>query len=276
MDAGALEAAIGEDKANGWLPFCVVATVGTTSTTSIDPVPKVAEICRRENLWLHVDGAYGGLVAVVPEMRRVLEGCEHADSIVVNPHKWLFVPIDLSVLFCRKMDVLRRAFSLVPEFLRTAEGDEVRNFMDYGPQLGRRFRAIKLWFVMRYFGAEGISARIRNHLDLARGFARMVDDSPDFERLAPVPFSLVCFRANPARVPPYQSSEREALLDSLNEELMGRVNNRGRIYLSHTKLNGRFALRLAIGNIRTTREHIDLAWSELNDVLAEILSTRAG
>lgn len=262
MDARALEAAIREDRENGWLPFCAVATVGTTSITSIDPVPEIAGICKRENIWLHVDGAYGGSIAVVPEMRWILEGCEHADSIVVNPHKWLFVPIDLSILYCRRMDALRQAFSLVPEFLRTAESDEVKNFMDYGPQLGRRFRAIKLWFVLRYFGAEGIAGRIRHHLALARDFAERVDKSPDFERLAPVPFSLVCFRARPAGFD-------EASLDSLNERLMGRVNGRGKVFLSHTKLDGKFTLRLAIGNIRTTREHIDLAWDELNEALSE-------
>jgi aromatic-L-amino-acid decarboxylase len=262
MDASSLARAIEEDRANGWRPFCVVATVGTTSTTSIDPVPQLAEICQREGLWLHVDAAYGGSAAVVPEMKWVLDGCEHADSIVMNPHKWLFVPVDLSVLFCKRMDVLRQAFSLVPEYLRTGDADEVQNFMDYGPQLGRRFRAIKLWFVMRYFGVEGLAARIREHIAMARKFSAWVDLSPDFERLAPVPFSVVCFRAHPQRI----SSEAE--LDTLNERLMDEVNRRGKVYLSHTKLKGVFTLRLAIGNIRTTREYVKLAWDELNEVLA--------
>ena len=262
MDASSLARAIEEDRANGWLPFCVVATVGTTSTTSIDPVPQIAEICQREGLWLHVDAAYGGSAAVVPEMKWILDGCEHADSIVMNPHKWMFVPVDLSVLFCRKMDVLRQAFSLVPEYLRTSDADEVQNFMDYGPQLGRRFRAIKLWFVMRYFGVEGLAARIREHISMARELAEWVDVSPDFERLAPVPFSVVCFRAHPPRI------SNEAELDTLNERLMNEVNRRGKVYLSHTKLMGIFTLRLAIGNIRTTRDYVKLAWDELNDVLA--------
>jgi aromatic-L-amino-acid decarboxylase len=212
-------------------------------------------------LWLHVDAAYGGSAAVLPEMRWVLEGCDRADSLVVNPHKGLFVPVDLSVLYCRKLDVLRAAFSLVPEYLRTGENEQVKNFMDYGPQLGRRFRALKLWFVMRYFGVEGLRARIRNQLELAREFAAWVDESPDFERLAPVPFSLVCFRAHPRNV----SSEAE--LDILNERLMNEVNRRGKVYLSHTKLLGRLTLRLAIGNIRTTHDHVRLAWDELNEVL---------
>ena len=264
MDAAALEQAIKEDRANGWRPFCVVATTGTTSTTSIDPVAAIADICERECLWLHVDAAYGGSAAVVPEMRWVLEGSDRADSLVVNPHKGLFVPLDLSVLYCRKMNVLRSAFSLVPEYLRTGEGEEVKNFMDYGPQLGRRFRAVKFWFVMRYFGVEGLRARIRNQIALAREFADWVDQSEDFERLAPVPFSLVCFRARP------RSTSNQADLDTLNERLMNEVNGRGKVYLSHTKLGGKLMLRLAIGNIRTTRDHVKLAWDELNTVLAGI------
>jgi aromatic-L-amino-acid decarboxylase len=261
MDAAALAEAINEDRANGWIPFCVVATTGTTSTTSIDPVPAIADICERERLWLHVDAAYGGSAAVVPEMRWVLEGSDRAESLVVNPHKGLFVPVDLSALYCRKMDVLRSAFSLVPEYLRTAEGDEVKNFMDYGPQLGRRFRALKFWFVMRYFGVEGLRSRIRNQIALAREFAEWVDRSEDFEMLAPVPFSLVCFRAHPTDV------TNEAEVDDLNERLMDEVNRRGKVFLSHTKLHGKLTLRLAIGNIRTTVEDVKLAWDELNDVL---------
>jgi aromatic-L-amino-acid decarboxylase len=261
MDPVMLAQAIREDRANGWQPFCVVATTGTTSTTSIDPVPAIADICEREGLWLHVDAAYGGSAAVVPEMRWVLEGCERADSLMVNPHKGLFVPMDLSVLYCRKMDVLRRAFSLVPEFLRTKEGEEVKNFMDYGPQLGRRLRALKFWFVMRYFGVEGLRARIRNQIAVAREFAEWVEASENFEMLAPVPFSLVCFRAHP------RDLTNEAEVDDLNERLMGEVNRRGKVFLSHTKLHGKLTLRLAIGNIRTTVEHVKLAWDELNAVL---------
>ena len=283
MDLSSLARAIEEDRARGWLPFCVVATIGTTSTTSIDPAPAIAEICAREGLWLHVDAAYGGSAAVVPEMRWVLEGCDRADSLVINPHKGLFVPVDLSVLYCRRMDVLRQAFILVPEYLRTGEGDEVKNFMDYGPQLGRRFRALKFWFVMRYFGAEGLRDRIKNQIALAREFADWVDQSEDFERLAPVPFSLVCFRAHPSwfrkeaepclkenpKVPHWSRDVEyvENYLDILNERLMEEVNRRGRVFLSHTKLKGQFTLRLAIGNIRTTRDHVKLAWDELNEVL---------
>lgn len=283
MDPGDLEFAIAEDRAHGWQPFCVVATTGTTSTTSIDPVPAIADICDRDGMWLHVDAAYGGSAAVVPELRWVLEGCDRADSLVINPHKGLFVPVDLSVLYCRQMHVLRRAFSLVPEYLRSGEGNEVKNFMDYGPQLGRRFRALKFWFVMRYFGVDGLRERIRNQLELAHEFAGLVEKSRDFELLAPVPLGLVCFRArshgvdeersrnsetNPKLANPNrQLEDAENYLNILNERLLEEVNRRGKVFLSHTKLDGRFTLRLAIGNIRTTHEHVRLAWDELNMAL---------
>ena len=275
MDAAALSRAIDEDRNGGYQPFCVVATVGTTSSTSIDPVPEIAGICERERLWLHVDAAYGGSAAVVPEMKWVMAGCERADSFVINPHKWFFVPFDLSVLYCRRMDVLRQAFSLVPEYLRSANQDQVTDFMDYGPQLGRRFRALKLWFAMRYFGADGLAARLRHHIAMAQEFAEWVDHSPDFERLAPAPFSTVCFRARPADLSANSgaaagASDIEAYLDSLNERLLEEVNREGKIFLSHTRLDGRFTLRLAVGHIRTTRDHVSLAWERLNAALGRL------
>ena len=199
MRPDALDAAIAQDLADGYLPIAVVATVGSTSTTSIDPVPAIADICERHDLWLHIDGAYGGVAAMVPECRYAFEGCARAHSFVVNPHKWLFVPFDLSVLYCRRMDLLRTAFSLTAEYLKTSEAGTVQNLMDTGVQLGRRFRALKLWMVMRYFGAEGIRRRLADHMRLARLFAEWVDADPDFERTAPVPFSVVCFRALPRR-----------------------------------------------------------------------------
>jgi aromatic-L-amino-acid decarboxylase len=264
MDIAALERAIDEDRKAGYRPFCVVPTTGTTSTGGVDPISQVADICEREKLWLHVDAAYGGSVAVVPEMRHLFAGWERADSIVINPHKWFFVPIDLSVLFCRRMDVLRQAFSLVPEYLRTTDTDEVKNFMDYGPQLGRRFRAIKFWFVMRYFGVEGITARIRNHLQLAREFAGWIEESDDFELLAPVTFGVVCFRAKPVGL------NDENQTDSLNARLMEIVNSSGKIYISHTKLKGKYTLRLVVGNLRTTTEHVRLAWDEMRSALEKL------
>jgi aromatic-L-amino-acid decarboxylase len=261
MDPKALAAAINEDKRNGYPPFCIVATVGTTSTSSIDPVREIVPIGEEHAMWLHVDAAYAGSAAIVPEFRHILDGCERADSIVTNPHKWLFTPFDLSVLYCRHMDLLKRAFSLVPEYLRTPEQEKVRSGSDYGIQLGRRFRALKLWMVMRYFGHEGLAARICEHCRLARLFASWVDDSPDWEVMAPVPLGLVCFRANP------KGPRGEADLDALNERVMHGVNASGRALLSHTRLNDKLTLRLSIGNIRTTEQHVRDVWQLLNEQL---------
>jgi len=272
MDSKALAAAVNEDRKDGWTPFCVVATSGTTSMTSVDPIPQIADICKAEGMWLHVDGAYGGTAAILPEMRWVLEGVEQADSLVLNPHKWLFTPVDLSVLYCRRMDVLKQAFSLVPEYLKAEGIDQVPNFMDYGPQLGRRFRALKLWFVMRYYGTDGLRGRIRNHISLAKQFAGWIDSNPDFERMAETPFSTVCFRANPKAGRDGATSNSKWDLDGLNQRLMEQVNREGKIFLSHTKLNGQFTLRLAIGNIRTGAEHIELAKQSLVSALQRLSS----
>jgi aromatic-L-amino-acid decarboxylase len=270
MDTSSLARAIDEDKQAGVLPLCVVATVGTTSTSSIDPVPAIADICAQHKIWLHVDAAYAGSAAIVPEMRHILAGAERADSLVTNPHKWLFTPFDLSVLYSRRMDVLRRAFSLVPEYLKTSEAETVRNGMDYGIQLGRRFRALKLWMIIRYFGHEGLAARIREHCRLAQLFKAWIEESPEWELLAPVPFSLVCFRASGPRVAGETEEARAARLDSLNETLMNNVNAAGEIFLSHTRLRDVFTLRLAIGNIRTSEAHVRHAWELLNEALAHL------
>jgi len=270
MDAKALAAAVEEDKHNGFLPFCVVATVGTTSTSSIDPVREMAPICEEHSLWLHVDAAYAGSAAVVPELRYILDGCERAHSVVTNPHKWLFTPFDLSVLYCRDMDLLRRAFSLVPEYLRTPEQEKVRSGSDYGIQLGRRFRALKLWMIIRYFGHEGLAARIREHCRLAKLFASWIEESADWELLAPVPLSLVCFRACPQVEAPNEEA-RAARLDVLNEAIMHGVNATGKALLSHTKLNDKITLRLSIGNIRTTERHVRQVWELLNEQLNSLV-----
>jgi aromatic-L-amino-acid decarboxylase len=259
-----LEAAIAEDRKNGIRPFCVVATVGTTSCTSIDPVPIIADICQREHLWLHVDAAYGGSAAIIPEMRYILDGCERADSFVVNPHKWMFVPVDLSVFYTRKPDLLRRAFSLVPEYLRTSHDDEVRNLMDYGVPLGRRFRSLKLWFVLRYFGWNGLADRLRDHLRLAKLFAAWVEAHPSFELLAPVYFGAVCFRAHPAGI------DDENVLNVLNERLLNAVNERRETFLSHTKLAGRYTIRIAIGHIQTQESHVRSTWELIQRELKEL------
>jgi aromatic-L-amino-acid decarboxylase len=263
MDPAALEAAIEEDRAAGVHPLCVVATVGTTSTSSIDPVAAIADVCERQGVWLHVDAAYGGSAALVPELRHILDGAERADSLVVNPHKWMFVPIDCSVLYSRRPEIIRRAFSLVPEYLITPEGASVTNLMDYGPALGKRFRALKLWMVLRYFGAEGMAARIREHVRLAKALAGWMEDEPGWEVMAPVPLSLVVFR----HAPPELDGEAA---DAHNERIMAAVNATGRAFISHTRVGGRLALRLAIGNLRTTEEHVRSAWDLLRQTAASV------
>jgi aromatic-L-amino-acid decarboxylase len=253
MRPDALDAAIRADLAAGRKPFAVVATVGTTSATAVDPVPEIAAVCRAHKLWLHVDAAYAGTAAIAPEFRWALAGCEHADSFVANPHKWLFTPVDCSALYTRRPEAFREAFSLVPEYLRTGQSDAV-DLMDYSFQLGRRFRALKLWFVFRHFGTEGIAARLREHCAMAREFAAWVDEHPRLERLAPVNFSVVCFRAHTKGV------DDEAELEGINAAILNRVNAAGQVYLSHTKLKGKYCLRIAIGNLQTTREHVRRAF----------------
>lgn len=260
MRREALEAAVQQDRNEGWLPIATVATVGTTSTTSVDPVEDIASLCRAESMWLHVDAAYAGVAAMVPGYEWILRGAERADSLVVNPHKWLFTPFDISAFFCRRMDAVRAAFALTPEYLRTVETAPVKNLMDTGVQLGRRFRALKLWMVLRHFGAEGLRERLQEHMRLARLFAEWVDASVEFERVAPVPFSVVCFRA--------RASGEEA--DALNERILERINASGEIFISHTRLNGRYVLRLAIGNLHTTQEHVARAWGLLQRAAHEL------
>jgi aromatic-L-amino-acid/L-tryptophan decarboxylase len=258
MDPNALAAAITEDRAAGYTPFAVTATAGTTSTTSIDPVAQIAAICQREKLWLHLDAAYGGSAAVAPELRFVLEGAEHADSIVVNPHKWLFVPVDLSVLYTRHPEVVKQAFSLVPEYLRTPEDEIAPNLMDYGVSLGRRFRALKLWMVIRAFGHEGLAARIREHVRLAQVFRGWLEADPLFDVGLPSPLSVVCFEVRTPGLRVDAAGRR-------NLALMERVNASGEAYLSHTRLNGRIVLRLAIGNVRTEERHVRRAYELLHE-----------
>lgn len=248
-----LEETIKSDIAKGYLPFCIVATVGTTSTTSVDPVNSIANIAERYNLWLHIDAAYAGVTAMIPEMKWITKGWNRADSIVINPHKWMFTPMDLSVYFTRKPDILKRAFSLSAEYLKTNQDSEVENLMDYGIQLGRRFRSLKLWFIIRYFGVDGLADRIKYHINLAKELRSWIEQENDFELMAPTPFSTVCFRYNPGNL-----SEDD--LNRINEMLLEKINQSGKIFLSHTKLNGKFVIRLTIGSIRHERKHILQAW----------------
>jgi aromatic-L-amino-acid/L-tryptophan decarboxylase len=267
MRPEALRACIADDIAAGYRPIAVVATVGTTSTSSIDNVSAIVPIAREAGCWVHVDGAYGGPAAIVPELRWLLDGVDGADSLVVNPHKWLFTPVDCSVLYTRRPDVLKRAFSLVAEYLRTRDDDAVVNLMDYGVQLGRRFRSLKLWMVLRAFGADGIADRLRHHCELARDFAGMLHYEGEWEIAAPVPLSLVCFRFAP-------TAADEATRDRWNMAILEHVNASGVALLSHTKLHDRVVLRLAIGNVRTQREHVERTWQALREAARDVV--RAG
>src|SRR6202162_5526732 len=243
----------------GQKPFLVVATVGTTSTSSIDPVPAIADAARDYDAWLHVDAAYGGAAAVVPELRGILDGADRAHSLVVNPHKWLFTPIDLSVFYTSQPDILRRAFSLVPEYLKTGQDTRAVNYMDYGVHLGRRFRALKLWFVMRHFGHEGICEIIRAHIGYAQKLANLIRSHPDFEVAAPTPFSLICFR--------YRGSDED------NRALLEKINASGKAFLSHTVLNGQFVLRLAIGNIATEWQDLEEVWELVKQAAGSVVQS---
>jgi aromatic-L-amino-acid/L-tryptophan decarboxylase len=247
MDAGALEAAIARDRAAGALLCAISATLGTTSTASVDPLPRIAQIAAREKTWLHVDAAYAGPATLCPEFRWLWDGIEAADSIVVNPHKWMFTPIDCSVLYTRKPEVLRETFSLVPEYLRTPDSAEI-NYMDYGLQLGRRFRALKLWMVMEHYGLERLRNVIRDQIGFARRLADELRKRDDVELLAPQMFSVVVFRKK-------SDEETQAAFE--------RMNASGRLFVSHTKLKGKLGIRVAIGNGATEWEHVERVLSFL-------------
>ncbi len=258
MRPDALAQLIEDDVRAGRKPMCVVATVGTTSTTSVDPVAEIVAICERHGAWLHIDAAYAGSAAILPEYRHILRGAERAHSLVMNPHKWMLTPIDCSVFYTRYPDTFRQAFSLVPEYLRASEDPRAIHLMDYGVPLGHRFRSLKLWFVMRYFGRQGVERILRAHIAMAQQFAAWVDADSRFERVAPAPFSVVCFR--------YRGTDEQ------NQRLMEMVNASGKVFLSHTALNGRLVLRVAIGNLGTDAEDVKLLW----ELLGKAAETVAG
>ena len=251
-----LESAIKRDLEAGLTPIAVSASVGTTSTSSVDPIPAIADLCERYNLWLHVDAAYAGPCAMLPEKREHFAGCDRADSLVLNPHKWMFSPMDLTVFYTRQPEAFRKAMGMQKEYLPADPHSRAVNFMEYSIPLGRRFRGLKLWFIMRAYGREGIMANLREHIRLAEQLAGRVDEHPDFERLAPTPFSLVCFRYRPSGTP-------VTMLNQLNERLLNAVNETGEFFLSNTILNGQFTIRVAIGNIRTDQAHLDRLWETL-------------
>ncbi len=247
-----LREAIASDLAQGLTPFCVVSTTGTTSVSSIDPVAAIQDVADEFELWHHIDAAYGGPAAILPEMRWILDGADRADSLVINPHKWLFTPIDLSAFYCRRPEILRQAFALVPEYLKTSQDNVAVNLMDYGIPLGRRFRALKLWFVMRWFGREKVIAILRSHIEWAGELRAFVEADPRFEICAPTPLSLVCFRLRAG--------------DDATRRLLDDINASGVAFLSGNVLDGRFVLRFAIGNVGTTREDIFLTWNKLQEL----------
>jgi aromatic-L-amino-acid decarboxylase len=249
----ALAEAIEADKKAGLRPFCVVATVGTTSFAAVDPVAAIADIAEKQGLWLHIDAAYAGAAAILPELSWILEGAARAHSLVMNPHKWLFTPSDLSAFFTRRPDLLRQAFTLVPEYLRTGHEGLNINPMDYSLAMGRRFRSLKLWFVMRYYGKQGVMEILRRHIGYAKRIAAAVDADPRFERVAPVHFALVCFR--------YKGSNED------NARLVERVNATGKTFLWHTELNGQLVIRFSIGNIGTTEQDVDEVWQLIQSMV---------
>lgn len=268
IDADALGRAIEADLSLGLIPAFVCATIGTTSTTAIDPIFEIGELCQDHHVWLHVDAAYAGTAAIAPEFRWMFEGLEFADTYVFNPHKWMLTNFDCSAYFVKDVDALLGTFSTHPEYLRTRFDDDVPNFRDWGIPLGRRFRALKLWFVIRSYGLAGIRQFVRNHVALADELRARVVESQDFELMADTKLGLVCLRARPG----WADSED---LDRLNESLLQRINSEGPFYATHTRVRGEFVIRVAIGQWRTKKTHVDAFWDALNRSLRHLWDLRS-
>jgi len=265
LNPDALEQAIVQDLANGFNPMCVVATIGTTSSTAIDPIDKIAAICQKYNVWFHIDGAFAGTALLLPEFQWMIKGIETADSFVFNPHKWMFTNFDCSAFFVKDKESLLRTFEILPEYLRTTTRGKVNDYRDWGVQLGRRFRALKLWFVIRNFGVEGLQEKIRYHIELGQYFKKLVEDHPEFEILAPVPFNVICFRYIPDGI---NDMDR---LNALNEKLLKELNKSGKMYITHTRLGSKYTLRMVIGQTNVAKQHVDMAW-ELIHLTAALLT----
>lgn len=259
MKSSALRDAIEADLKAGFQPLCVIATIGTTGSTAVDPIKEIGEICKEYNIWLHADAAYSGTAIVLPEMRHFADGLELADSYVFNPHKWMFTNFDCSAYFVRDPEMLIRTFEILPEYLKTRTRGQVNDYRDWGVALGRRFRALKLWFVIRNFGVEGIREKIRLHLELAQWLANEIRESNDFELLAPVDFSLVCFRYLPSGI------TDEAKINEINEQLLQTLNASGKLYMTHTKLNGKYTLRMVIAQTYVEFRHVENAWKLIRE-----------
>jgi aromatic-L-amino-acid decarboxylase len=258
MRPEALAAAIEADVDAGASPACVVATVGTTGVSGFDSVRAAGEVCRRHGVWFHVDAAWAGSALVLPEMRWMIDGADLMDSFVFNPHKWLFTNFDCSAFYVRDPDEFVRVFAILPEYLKTREGASVRNYRDWGIPLGRRFRALKLWFVIRSYGVEGLQRLIRSHIEMAQHLASDIDGVDDFELLRRPVLSLLCFRFCPAGV-------AEDSLDELNERLLHALNDGGKLYLTHIRIKGKFALRFVVGQTSTEPRHVQSAWTTIQE-----------
>ncbi|MGD8426261.1 MAG: aminotransferase class V-fold PLP-dependent enzyme [Balneolaceae bacterium] len=249
-----LEQAIREDLKDGHKPTVVVATLGTTGSTAIDPLEEIGKICAKYEIFLHVDAAYAGTALLLKEMRWMNTGIEYADSFVFNPHKWMFTNFDCSAFYVRDEELLVRTFEIMPEYLKTSEDQRVKNYRDWGIQLGRRFRALKLWFVLRSFGVEGLREKIQYHISLGQNLKEKIEKNRDFELLAPVPLNTLCFRFHPSHI------HDETKLNDLNERLLNNIQESGRLFLTHTKLNDKYTIRIVIGNTNIEERHVEQAW----------------
>jgi aromatic-L-amino-acid decarboxylase len=265
MNPVALEASIIHDRERGFIPLAVVAAIGTTGSTAVDPLQEIGEVCNRQKVWLHVDAAWAGTAMLLPEKRYMIEGIENADTYVFNPHKWMFTNFDASAYFVKDKEALIRTFEILPEYLKTKEGTSVNNYRDWGIQLGRRFRALKLWFVIRTYGVKQMQDIIRNHIKMAEDFAGWVESSPQFELLAPAPLATVCFRFNPLM-------DKEADLNEINRNLLEEINASAEVFLTHTTLNGKYTIRFVVGQTRTQIHHVEKAW-EIIRAAAEKIQT---
>ncbi len=263
MIPGKLKEAITEDKKRGFLPCCVVATIGTTGTAAVDPLPAIGEICRENNIWLHVDAAMGGTALILPEYQWMLEGREFIDSLVFNPHKWMFTNFDCSAFFTRDTGSLIRTFEILPEYLKTRSRGQVNDYRDWGVPLGRRFRALKLWSVIRSYGTDTLKEKIRYHIGLATQLAEKISSEHDFELTAPLSLNVVCFRYHPAGI-------QEERLNDINQKLNHMLNDSGKIYLTHTTLDGKYTLRMVTGQTNVTLDHVNEAWDLIKNMAREI------
>lgn len=256
MRTDLLRAAVEKDLKNGVQPVAVVATLGTTGSTAVDPLPEIVEVCANHNIWLHVDAAFAGTALLLPEFRTMIEGIEQVDSFVFNPHKWMFTNFDCSAYYVKDVETLLRTFEILPEYLKTGADRTVNNYRDWGIQLGRRFRALKLWFVIRSFGVKGLQEKLRHHLELTKEIVEEIESHPDYELLAPVPFNTICFRYNPS-----ERNHNQEKLNQLNEQLLTTIQNEGFAFLTHTKLDGKYTIRMVIGQTNVQRHHIQEVWN---------------